>query len=184
MDREHEGGKPGGHSERATAFRGTGQSQCQNAMDYEEEDHRIGGVQEEARQVIPEGVHAPQPVVQAEGHPGQGDVVAQVKRGPHPAELGPAEPSIVRVVEEIFIIVPIHKLISQRGQERSEGHESNERGDKPVNPPPGQRLGHRFMELPLGYTFSPAGLLTAHWSGQARRSLRRGTSGSPLLSSL
>src|SRR5439155_1515293 len=115
---------------------------------------------------------------------GQGDVVAQVKRGPHPAELGPAEPSIVRVVEEIFIIVPIHKLISQRGQERSEGHESNERGDKPVNPPPGQRLGHRFMELPLGYTFSPAGLLTAHWSGQARRSLRRGTSGSPLLSSL
>src|SRR2546430_17020025 len=68
----------------------------------------------------------------------------------------------------LFRSVPIHKLISQRGQERSEGHESNERGDKPVDPPPGQRLGHRFMGLPLGYTFSPAGLLTAHGSGQAR----------------
>src|SRR2546427_5220378 len=133
--------------------------------------------------MIPERIHAPQQVVQAEGHPRERNVVAPVRR-PHPAEVAPGEPPIVRVVEEILVIVPVDELVLERRQERGEGDESNERGDKPVDPPPGQRLGHRFMELPLGSTFSPAGLLAAHGSWQARRSLRRGTSDSPLLSSL
>src|SRR2546421_7798160 len=38
----------------------------------------------------------------SQGHPGQRDPVTHVERGgPHPAELGPAEAAIVRVVEEI-----------------------------------------------------------------------------------
>src|SRR5207244_12893137 len=110
VDREHEGGNPGTYSERVTAFGGAWQSEDQDPPDYEEEDHRIRGVQEETRQMIPDGIHAPQQVVQAEGNPGQRNVVAQV-RGPHPAEVGPPEPSIVRVVEEIFLIVPIHELV-------------------------------------------------------------------------
>src|SRR2546430_9544948 len=131
MDREHEGGHPGSNSERVTAFRGAGQSPCQEPPDDEEEDHRIGGVQEEARQMIPDGIHAPEQVVQAEGHPRQRNVMAQV-RGPHPAELGPAKPPIVRVLEEIFVIVPAHKLVLQRWQEGSEGRESNHQWDHGV----------------------------------------------------
>src|SRR3989475_1300973 len=131
MDREDEGGKPGRQSERVTAFRRTGQSPCQEPTDDEEEDHRIRGVQEEIGQMIPDGIHAPEQVVQAEGHPGQRNVVAQV-RGPHPAEVSPPEPPIVRVVEEIFSIVPAHKLVLQRGQEGSEGRESNHQWDHGV----------------------------------------------------
>src|SRR2546422_1698107 len=77
--------------------------------------------------MIPEGVHAPEQVVEAESHPRQWNVVAQV-RGPHPAELGPGEPPIVRVLEEIRNIVPAYKLVLQRRQERvcrrSEEHTS------------------------------------------------------------
>src|SRR2546426_3152821 len=133
--------------------------------------------------MIPDGIHAPQQVVQAEGHPRERNVVAPVRR-PHPAEVAPGEPPIVRFAEKILVIVPVDDLVLEGRQERGEGDESNERGDKPVDPPPGQCLGHRFMELRLGYTFSPAGLLAAHGSWQARRSLRRGTSDGPLLSSL
>src|SRR3989454_1282622 len=57
--------------------------------------------------------------------------MAQV-RGPHPAELGPAKPPIVRVLEEIFVIVPAHKLVLQRGQEGREGRKSNPQGDTGV----------------------------------------------------
>src|SRR5207253_3982075 len=124
MDRKYEGGHPGGNRERMAAFR-TGQRQGQDATDYEEEDDRIGGVQEEARQMIPDGIQAPEQVVQAEGHPRQRNVMAPV-RGPHPAEVGPAKPPIVRVLEEIFVIVPAHKLVLQRWQEGSEGEKGNQ----------------------------------------------------------
>src|SRR3989441_1100062 len=129
MDREHEGGKPGRQSERVTAFRRTGQSPCQEPTDDEEEDHRIRGVQEEIGQMIPDGIHAPEQVVQAEGHPGQRNIVAQVG-GPHPAEVGPPKPPVVMVVEEISLIVPVHKLVLEHWQEGGEGDESNQRSEE------------------------------------------------------
>ena len=143
MDRKHEGGEPGGHSKRVTAFRGTGQSPCQDATDDEEEDHRVGGVQEEARQMIPDGIHAPEQVVQAEGHPRQRNVVALV-RGPHPAEVGPGEAPIVRVVEEIVIIIKVHKLVLEGGQERSAGDESNHHRHQPPDPSLGRSADYEL----------------------------------------
>src|SRR2546430_3390148 len=137
------------YSERVTAFGGTGQRQCQDPTDDEEEDHRICSVQEEIGQMVAEGVHAPEQVVQTEGHPRQRNVVAQV-RGPHPAEVSPAEPPIVRVVEEIRSIVPVHKLVLERGEEGSEGDKSNQQWDQPVAPSLGQCAGHRFTVLSEG----------------------------------
>src|SRR5213593_4524148 len=143
--------------------------------------------------MVAEGVHAPEQVVQTEGHPRQRNVVAQV-RGPHPVELRPAKPPIVGVLEEISRIVPVHKLVLQRGQEGSEGGESNEHWSLPEAPSLGQRERDRLTTLTLGQLrrvlclkgrFQLAGLLlAAHGSGHARRSLRRGTSDSPLLSNL
>src|SRR5439155_17108464 len=99
MDREHEGGKPCRSYERVTAVSKTRQSQCQDPNDDEVEDHRVRRVQEEAGQMIPEWIHAPQQVVQAEGHPGQWNVMAHVKRGPHPGQLLPGETPIMMVVQ-------------------------------------------------------------------------------------
>ena len=86
-----------------TAFKETGPSQAQDPEGHEVEGHRIGSVQEEARQMIAEGLHTPEQVVQAERHPGQRNPVTHVNRGPHPAELGPAESTIVRVIDEIDV---------------------------------------------------------------------------------
>ena len=145
MDGEHEGGKPCGSSERATAVSKTGQSQRQDLQDDDVEDHRVRGVQEEAGQMIPEGIHAPEHVVQAEGHPGQGRVVAHVERRPHPAEVGSSEPPILRVVYEILAIVPVHKLILQRWPEGSESDESDEHGHMPLDPARGRSADHRTV---------------------------------------
>src|SRR5437867_1940497 len=97
--------------------------------------------------MIPDGIHAPEEVVQPEGHPGQGSVVTYVGRGPHPAEVGPAEAAVLRVLDEIVIIVPVHKLVVERWQERTEGDESNQDGEKPEDPAVSPRVGLRFTAL-------------------------------------
>jgi len=92
--------------------------------------------------VTPDGTHAPQEAVQAESHPGQGNVVARVKRGPHPAEVRPGEPAIVRVVQEVHVIVPVHELVLQRWKERGGGDEDHQQWPKRTHP---RRAGHRAM---------------------------------------
>ena len=186
MQGEKEGGKPRGESQAClTPITWIGQSQSQNPKGDKVKDDRIGDVQDEARQMVAEGVHAPEQVVQAQGHPGQRDPVTHVKRGgPHPAELGPAEAAIVRVVEEIVRVVPVHELVLQRGQERREGDDSNQDGDQSQAPSPEQRAGERLTALALEQ-FGLPGLesrlalvslpLAAHEAGRARGSLRRGT---------
>src|SRR5438552_8037878 len=76
--------------------------------------------------MIADGLQAPEEVVQPEGHPGQGSVVTYVGRGPHPADVGPTEAAVLRVLDEIVIVVPVHKLVVERGQERNDGDESNQ----------------------------------------------------------
>src|SRR5438445_584238 len=127
------------------------------------------GVQEKIGQMIPHGIHAPEQVVQAEGHPGQRNVVAQVRR-PHPAEVGPPEPSIVRVVEEIVLIVPVHKLVLERWQEGGEGEKGNQQWRKPADPSLGRSKAHRATAPRTrahgGRDLELARLsLRAHWSG-------------------
>src|SRR5437667_10248725 len=99
--------------------------------------------------MIADGLQAPEEVVQPEGHPGQGSVVTYVGRGPHPAEVGPTEAAVVRVLEEIFIVVPVHKLVVERGQERNDGDESNQDWEKPEDPSVSRRVVLRLTALPL-----------------------------------
>src|SRR5437899_10695010 len=101
--------------------------------------------------MIPDGIHAPEQVVQAEGHPGQGSVVTYVGRGPHPAEVGPTEAAVLRVLDEIVIVVPVHELVVERGQEGNDGDESNQDGEKPEDPSLSQRVGLRLTALLLGW---------------------------------
>src|SRR5712691_794056 len=92
-------------------------------------------------------LHAPEQVVEAEGHPGQWDVVAHVKRGPHPMQLWPAKPAIVRVVEEVLVVVPVHELVLERGQERREGDESDHQRNKPGAPVIARSAVNRLTRL-------------------------------------
>ena len=60
----------------------------------EVEDESDEGVQQEAGEMIAGRIHAPDQVVEAEGHPGERYETAQIDRGEHPPELGKAESTI------------------------------------------------------------------------------------------
>ena len=99
--------------------------------------------------MIPDGIHAPEQVVHAESHPGQGNVVGHMKRGPHPSELAPAEPSIVGVVQKIHVIVPVYELVVQRWQEGREGDEGHQRRREPADPASGLLGAYVSEQFPV-----------------------------------
>src|SRR2546428_12655998 len=51
----------------------------------------------------------------------------------------------MRVVEEIFMIVPVHKLVLQRWQEGSEGEKDNQQWRKPADPSLRRSEDHRAI---------------------------------------
>src|SRR5206468_8317588 len=112
MDGEEEGGHGGAPAE-GDGGGGGRQGGVEEVEGEEVEGQRGGGVEEEAREVIAGGIHAPEEIVEAEGEPGQGDVVAGVEGGEHPAELGPAQAAIVGIVEEVERIVPRRESIAE-----------------------------------------------------------------------
>ncbi len=98
--------------------------------------------------MIPHGIHAPEQVVHAERHPREGNVVAQV-RGPHPAEVRPGEPAIVKVVQEVYVIVPGHELVVQRWQEGRGGDEGHQRRREPADPASGLLGAYVSEQFPV-----------------------------------
>src|SRR5439155_16921 len=64
-------------------------------------------------------------LVEAEGHPGQGDVETHERGGPHPAELRPAHTAIQRILRQIAGVVPVDEVVAESGPERDEreGHD-------------------------------------------------------------
>src|SRR5438046_2543440 len=92
--------------------------------------------------------------------------MAHVERGPHPAEVAPAEPPVVRVVGEILVIVPVHELVLQRRQEGGERDKDDEQWRNPAGPFLGGREGGRTV-APETYPPAP-GRLMAVTSEQSR----------------
>src|SRR5882724_10031406 len=80
-------------------------------------------------QVVPPRVHSTERIVEAQRHPGERDVVAHQRRGPHPAELGPTKPPEVPVREEVDVVVPVEELSRERGQEGDEGDDEEQAGE-------------------------------------------------------
>ena len=60
----------------------------------EVEDESGKGVQEEAGEMVAGRVHAPDQIVEAEGHPRERYEAAQIHRGEHPSEVGQAEATV------------------------------------------------------------------------------------------
>src|SRR5262245_55633791 len=137
MKGKEERGRRGGERERGgTALGGNGQGGREEATRHEVDEDGAGGVQEEVGEVIADRVHAPEEVIEAEGDPGQGHVVADVKGGEHPLELGPAEAAVGRVVEEVLAVVPAaHEVVAKGLLEGGEGGKGDDGRDQPESPP-------------------------------------------------
>src|SRR4029077_6174150 len=89
-------------------------------------------------EVVSPRVHAAQDVVEAQGQPGHGDVVAHEGGPEHPADLGPAEAAIVLVLDEVALVVPVQELAREaRGEgEDGDGDDGEEgRPDRPGGRP-------------------------------------------------
>jgi hypothetical protein len=99
---------------------GVVERQRDQALRDQVDEAGVRGVQQEAGQVIPDRVHPPDEIVEAEGHPSQGDVETHERGGPHPAELRPAHAAIERVLRQIVGVVPVDEVGSESGQERGE----------------------------------------------------------------
>ena len=131
MDGEEQGGHGGAPAE--GGGRGGGrQGEAEEAQRQEVEGQGGGGVEEEAREVIAGGCHAPEEIVEAEGEPGQGDVVAGVEGGEHPTELGPPEAAVVGIVEEVERVVPRRESVAECRQKSDECDERDEDGREPA----------------------------------------------------
>ncbi len=129
VDREDEGGgkRPEPEGTLSRARRG-----AQQAQPHEVEDHRGGGVEQDVRQVIAEGVHPPESMVEAEGEPGDRDPVARERRREHPAQVAPPEPPELGIVDEVQGVVPVQELMPEDGPEHRNGDQDADEGSEPA----------------------------------------------------
>ena len=100
------------------------------------------------------GVHAPEDVVQTEGEPGHGDVVAELGRGEHPLDLRPAESPVALVEREVVEIVPGHEPVPERGHEGGQGQGDEQGRRRPAHPSLGR--GRLWALIVHGVAFEQA----------------------------
>src|SRR5258708_5591237 len=92
--------------------------------------------------MVSDRVHPPDNVVQAQGHPREGDIVSHQERREHPPELDCAEAAVIRIVDKILVVIPVDESTFQGRQEDDEAHQGEDRRDGQVRyPPPGCRDG-------------------------------------------
>jgi hypothetical protein len=100
-------------------------------------------VQQHIREVIPERVHSPHGVIDAEAEPCHWDPVAHDRAGEGPADLGPAQAAVERIVQEIAVVVPEKEAVLERRREHREG----DRGDRERRDPPDHHVDTRGARL-------------------------------------
>ena len=84
-------------------------------------------MQQEIRQVVPERIELPDPVVEEERKPGQGHVMP-LRRREHPLQVARRK---MRVSHEVFVVVPVDEFARQRRPETRKDDENQEGGDPP-----------------------------------------------------
>ncbi len=128
--------RPGHHdgAGRLSARRAAAPGRGEQAPGDRVDERRVGGVEDQVRQVVPPGVHPTEGVVDSEAQPRQRDVVAHERRGEHPLDLRPAQAPEVRVGHEVDRVIPVEELPAQRGKEHDAGDEEDERGQEQAGP--------------------------------------------------
>ena len=138
-----------------------GRGQTQQAHGQEVEEGGIEHVEGEAGGVVPEGMHAPQRVLQAGGEPAQGLVVAHVEGGEHPAQVPPTQTAEMRIVQEIGVVIPGDEIGAQRGPERRQDGQWDEDQEQALDSVRGdRRVGGVHARLPLTIPNPKDGLLS------------------------
>src|SRR5207237_10709419 len=98
----------------------------------EEADGRVEAMERQVCRVIPYGIHPPADVVEPEGEPGEGHVVSEGVRE-HPAQIFGAEAAIIRIVDEVGVVVPEEEFPAQRGKEGEDRERCREKSkEKPA----------------------------------------------------
>jgi hypothetical protein len=100
----------------------------EEAQGDEIDEDSIDCVEHDGGEVIAGGIHAPDGMVEGEGEPRDGDVVAHVHGGEDPRQLGGAEAAIVRVGDEVLDVVPGEERAPDGGEKRREGRREDQRG--------------------------------------------------------
>src|SRR4051812_30532932 len=77
----------------------TGDGQHEQLSRDKEKKRRINRMNNQIREVVPNGVHSPNEIIETQRQPRKGPVVAAVKSGKRPANLLPAEAAIADVLE-------------------------------------------------------------------------------------
>ena len=123
MQAEHECGDHGARAEDALALpvsvhadRGGEQS-----PGHEVEEAHIDAMEQHVQEVIAPRVHSPEEVVQAEGEPGERDVVPEEHAREGPADRRDADAAIAGVLAEVHVVVPVEERSGQGGQETRGG---------------------------------------------------------------
>src|SRR5918996_4378105 len=90
-----------------------------------EKNHGSGRMQYEIGQMISNRIHSPKNIVQSQRHPRQWLIMAHVQGRKHPANVGPAEAAEVGIFDDVFIVIPIDKLVLQYRIKRGDGQDND-----------------------------------------------------------
>src|SRR5581483_7552889 len=93
-------------------------------------------------------MHSPEHIVRSERHPGERQVHAVEKGRKHPSQLRRAETAVVRIIENIFGIVPQAEAAPEGGKKRDESNPCDEQR---------KETGTNFVDHHRGETRALAG---------------------------
>ena len=122
------------------------------------QDDRVGGVKDEAGQVVTTRVEFPEDILHLEEQPGQRLVNPEPERTPGPLHLGQPQSTVIGVVEEVLIVVPIDEAVVQGGDEGGDDDQGERNRNQPGAPVPARQ------RLP-----APPGVLTPDQGGLCSR---------------
>src|SRR5437870_12915026 len=80
-------------------------------------------------------VHSPENIIQTIRHRGQRHARTQIASGKHPVNLLPSQTAVMEIFEQICLVIPIDKAISQGGEKKHDCPEGDDgRGDSEKKP--------------------------------------------------
>ena len=114
------------------------------------QDDGVGGVEEQAGQVVTSRVEFPEDILRLEEQPGQRLVNAEPERSPGPLHLGCAQTTEIGVVEEVLIVVPIDEAVVQGGDEGGDDDQARAESQpaRCAGPRPAAAAGSAWNSVP------------------------------------
>ncbi len=117
----------------------SGPAPQQKGLGQQEQDDGIDRIEDQADEVVPPGIQPEEDVLGFENHPRQGLVDPDLEAGQGPADLGPAQTTVERVLEEVLGIIPGNERVTDAGTESSDDQQDGDRYEVPCSHRGGRR---------------------------------------------